>query len=123
MRRKKVSLFAGQEDLKIYAAKGKFDIQAQDNVLDASARLDIKITSSEGKVEINSPKEIVLRAKESALRIDASGVTVITPQKFTAKAGQHLLQLEQVKHRPYRFFQITCVGNVWRDEQHKKVHL
>lgn len=88
--KKKVSLFAGQEDLKIYAAKGKFDIQAQDNVLDASARLDVKITSSEGKVEINSPNEIVLRAKESALRIDASGVTIITPQKFTAKAGQHL---------------------------------
>jgi uncharacterized protein (DUF2345 family) len=33
-------------------------------VLDASARLDVKITSSEGKVEINSPNEIVLRAKE-----------------------------------------------------------
>ncbi|MEQ1162153.1 type VI secretion system Vgr family protein [Acinetobacter calcoaceticus] len=88
--KKKVSLFAGGEDLKIYAAKGKFDLQSQDNVLDVSARLDIKITSSEGKVEIHSPTEIVFKAKDSALKINGDGVTVITPNKFTAKAGQHL---------------------------------
>ncbi len=88
--KKKVSLFAGEEDLKIYAAKGKFDLQSQDNLLDVSARLDVKITSSEGKVEIHSPTEIVFKAKDSALKINGDGVTVITPNKFTAKAGQHL---------------------------------
>lgn len=88
--KKKVSLFAGEEDLKIYAAKGKFDLQSQDNVLDVSARLDVKITSSEGKVEIHSPTEIIFKAKDSALKINGDGVTVITPNKFTAKAGQHL---------------------------------
>lgn len=88
--KKKVSLFAGEEDLKIYAAKGKFDLQSQDNVLDVSARLNVKITSSEGKVEIHSPTEIVFKAKDSALKINGDGVTVITPNKFTAKAGQHL---------------------------------
>lgn len=88
--KKKVSVFAGEEDLKIYAAKGKFDLQSQDNVLDVAARLDIKITSSEGKVEIHSPTEIVFKAKDSALKINGEGVTVITPNKFTAKAGQHL---------------------------------
>ena len=61
-----------------------------DNILEAAARLDIKITSSEGKVEISSPVEIVLKAKNSALRIDGEGVTVITPGKFTSKAGQHI---------------------------------
>ncbi|WP_151715898.1 type VI secretion system Vgr family protein [Acinetobacter sp. TUM15071] len=88
--KKKVSVFAGEEDLKIYAAKGKFDLQSQDNVLDVAARLDVKITSSEGKVEIHSPTEIVFKAKDSALKINGDGVTVITPNKFTAKAGQHL---------------------------------
>lgn len=88
--KKKVSVFAGEEDLKIYAAKGKFDLQSQDNVFDVSARLDVKITSSEGKVEIHSPNEIIFKAKDSALKINGDGVTVITPNKFTAKAGQHL---------------------------------
>lgn len=88
--KKKVSVFAGEDDLKIYAAKGKFDLQSQDNVLDVSARLDVKITSSEGKVEIHSPTEIVFKAKNSALKINGDGVTVITPNKFTAKASQHL---------------------------------
>lgn len=88
--KKKVSVFAGQEDFKIYAAKGKLDLQVQDNTLEAAARLDIKITSSEGKVEIQSPTEIVLKAKDSALKINAEGVTVITPNIFKAKAGQHI---------------------------------
>ncbi|WP_436872185.1 type VI secretion system Vgr family protein [Acinetobacter haemolyticus] len=88
--KKKVSVFAGEEDFKVYAAKGKLDIQAQDNVLEAAARFDVKITSSEGKIEIQSPTEIVLKAKESALRINGDGVTVITPRYFKAKAGQHV---------------------------------
>ncbi|MEB6480695.1 type VI secretion system Vgr family protein [Acinetobacter vivianii] len=88
--KKKVSVFAGQEDFKIYAAKGKLDLQVQDNTLEAAARLDIKITSSEGKVEIQSPTEIVLKAKDSALKINAEGVTVVTPNTFKAKAGQHI---------------------------------
>lgn len=88
--KKKISMFAGQENVQIYAAKGKIDLQAQDHNLEAAARLDVKVTSSEGKIEISSPTEIVLRAKDSALRIDGNGVTVITPKKFTAKAGQHI---------------------------------
>ncbi|MCH7335467.1 type VI secretion system Vgr family protein [Acinetobacter sp. NIPH 2699] len=88
--KKKVSVFAGQEDFKIYAAKGKLDVQVQDNALEAAARFDIKITSSEGRVEIQSPTEIVLKAKESALKINADGVTIITPRYFKAKAGQHV---------------------------------
>ena len=88
--KKKVSLFAGQEDLKLYAAKGKMDIQVQDNTLDVAAKSDITITSSEGKVEINSPTEIVFKAKDSAIRIDGNGVTIITPKEFKAKAGQHI---------------------------------
>ena len=67
-----------------------YSAQAQDNVFEAAARLDVKITSSEGKVEINSPTEIILKAKDSALRIDGNGVTVITPNQFTVKAGQHI---------------------------------
>ena len=121
--RRKSKFICRSRRLKIYAAKGKFDIQAQDNVLDASARLDVKITSSEGKVEINSPNEIVLRAKESALRIDASGVTIITPQNLRLKLVNISLQQEQVKPQPYRFFQIMYAGNVWRDEQRRGVHL
>lgn len=88
--KKKASLFVGEEDLKVYAAKGKMDVQVQDNELSAAARLDIKITSSEGKVEISSPTEIVFRAKESAIRIDGEGVTIITPRIFKSKAGQHI---------------------------------
>lgn len=90
--KKKMSLFAGEDDLKIYAAKGKLELQSQDNSLEVAGRLDVKILSSEGKVEINSPTEIILKAKDSAIRIDGSGVTIITPNKFTSKAGQHIFR-------------------------------
>lgn len=91
--KKKASLFVGQDDLKVYTAKGKMDVQVQDNAMDLSSRLDLTITSSEGKVEINSPNEIVLKAKNSAIKIDSNGVTIITPQKFTAKASQHVFTM------------------------------
>ena len=39
---------------------------------------------------IKDAKEIILKAKDSALRIDGNGVTVITPNQFTVKAGQHI---------------------------------
>lgn len=88
--KKKASFFVGEDDLKVYTAKGKMDVQVQDNTMDLSSRLDLTITSSEGKVEINSPNEIVLKAKNSAIKIDGNGVTIITPQTFTSKASQHI---------------------------------
>ena len=86
----KISLFAAQKGLSAYAAKGKVQIQAQDDAIEAIAKKVIKLISTEDKIEITSPKEIVLTAGGSQLKVNASGVFVTTGGKFESKAGQHI---------------------------------
>ncbi|MBI1452664.1 MULTISPECIES: type VI secretion system Vgr family protein [Acinetobacter] len=85
----KISLFAAQRGLSAYAAKGKLELQAQDDALEAIARKVIKLISTEDKIEITSPKEIVLTAGGSQLKINGSGIFTTTGGKFESKAGQH----------------------------------
>lgn len=86
----KISLFAAQKGFRAFAAKGKVELQAQDDAIEAIARKVIKLISTEDKIEITSPKEIVLTAGGSQLKINASGVFSTTGGKFESKAGQHL---------------------------------
>ncbi|MFW1843056.1 DUF2345 domain-containing protein [Acinetobacter pittii] len=86
----KISLFAAQKGLRAYAAKGKLELQAQDDAIEAIAKKVIKLISTEEKIELTSPKEIVLTAGGSQLKINADGVFSTTGGKFESKAGQHL---------------------------------
>ncbi len=49
----------------------------------------IKLISTEDKIEITSPKEIVLTAGGSQLKINGDGIFTTTGGKFESKAGQH----------------------------------
>ncbi|WP_166169873.1 type VI secretion system Vgr family protein [Acinetobacter sp. SA01] len=85
----KISLFAAQQGFSAYAAKGKVELQAQDDAIEAIARKVIKLISTEDQIEITSPKEIVLTAGGSQLKINAEGIFTTTAGKFESKAGQH----------------------------------
>lgn len=88
----KISLFAAQQGLKAVAAKGKVELQAQDDAIETIARQKIKIISTEDRIEIISPKEIVLTAGGSQLKINGQGVFGVTGGKFECKAGQHIFK-------------------------------
>ena len=85
----RISLFAAQKGFGAIAAKGKIELQAQDDAIEAIARKQIKIISTEDQIEIISPKEIVLTAGGSQLKINRQGVFSTTSGKFECKAGQH----------------------------------
>lgn len=85
----KISLFAAQQGFSAYAAKGKVELQAQDDAIEAIARKVIKLISTEDQIEITSPKEILLTAGGSQLKINAEGIFTTTGGKFESKAGQH----------------------------------
>ena len=86
----KISLFAAQEGARLFAGKGKIEIQAQGDGADLIARKGIQIISTEDTVYITSPKEIVLTGGGSQIKINGSGVFPTTGGKFEVKAGQHL---------------------------------
>ncbi|UUM26250.1 type VI secretion system tip protein VgrG [Acinetobacter colistiniresistens] len=88
----KISLFAAQGGMKQVAAKGKFEIHAQGDGLDILARAGIQIISTEDRIEIISPKEIVFKGDTSELKLNGSGIFPTTGGKFEVKAGQHLFE-------------------------------
>ncbi|CAB3960522.1 MULTISPECIES: type VI secretion system Vgr family protein [Burkholderia] len=65
----KISLFAQNAGIKLFAAKGKVEIQAQSDEMKLSALNDVTITSSNGKVVISAEKEIWIGAGGSYIKI------------------------------------------------------
>ncbi|MCH7312780.1 DUF2345 domain-containing protein, partial [Acinetobacter sp. ANC 3882] len=86
----RISLFAAQNGIKQVAAKGKFEVQAQGDGMDLLAKQGIQIISTEDRIEITSPKEIVITAGGSQIKLNGSGIFPVTGGKFEVKAGQHL---------------------------------
>lgn len=65
----KISLFAQNAGIKLFASKGKVEIQAQSDEMKLSALNDVTITSSNGKVFISAEKEIWIGAGGSYIKI------------------------------------------------------
>ncbi|UQZ87817.1 type VI secretion system tip protein VgrG [Deltaproteobacteria bacterium Smac51] len=89
---RRVSLFALKLGLKIFAGKGKLEIQAQSDDLDIIAKNVFKIISASGKVQFSAAKEILLTAGGSYLKIDKSGVESGTDGQFQSLAATHSLK-------------------------------
>ena len=88
----RISLFAAQNGIKQVAAKGKFEIHAQSDGMDLLSKQGIQIVSTEDRIEIISVKEIVIRGKDSQLKLNGSGIFPTTGGKFEVKAGQHVFE-------------------------------
>ncbi|ENW81802.1 hypothetical protein F909_01486 [Acinetobacter sp. ANC 3929] len=86
----RISLFAAQHGIKQVAAKGKFEVHAQSDGMDLLAKQGIQIISTEDRIEITSPKEIVITAGGSQIKLNGLGIFPTTGGKFEVKAGQHL---------------------------------
>ena len=84
--------FCGSRRTRLYAGKGKVEIQAQGDGADLIARKAVQIISTEDKIEISASKEIVITAGRSQIKINGSGIFPVTGGKFEVKAGQHLFQ-------------------------------
>ena len=88
----KLSLFAAQGGIKAIAAQSKVEIQAQSDALDVFAKLGITISSTDDKVVISSPKEVVITGATSQITLNGSGIFPKTGGKFEVNAGQHVFQ-------------------------------
>ena len=76
--KEKISLFAYNAGIKLFAAKGKVEIQAQSDDLDLIAEKVLRIISTTDRIEIWAKKEIVLGADGSAIVINGAGITDMT---------------------------------------------
>jgi len=88
----KLSLFAAQGGIKAIAAQSKVEIQAQSDALDVFAKLGITISSTDDRIEISSPKEVLITGGSSQIALNNSGIFPKTGGKFEVNAGQHVFQ-------------------------------
>ncbi|WP_057533979.1 type VI secretion system Vgr family protein, partial [Yersinia pseudotuberculosis] len=82
-----ISLFAKTLGIKIFANKGKVDIQAQGDAMALTSLNDMKIISKEDEVYIQASKKITLACGQTALVIEGSGVTIMTPGEVNVKCA------------------------------------
>jgi len=83
----RVSLFARKLGIKIFAGRGKVEIQAQGDEMTLDALKDIRISSSEGKVIISAKKEIILTSGGGYIRIAEGTVECAAPDKIIERGA------------------------------------
>ncbi|MFV7476491.1 type VI secretion system Vgr family protein [Enterobacter pseudoroggenkampii] len=69
-----ISMLARQAGMKLFAAKGKVEIQAQDDALDAIAKKDVTVTSAEGKIEITAATELVVNCGGAYIKLSGGNI-------------------------------------------------
>ncbi|AIY41481.1 VgrG protein [Collimonas arenae] len=74
-----ISLFAQALGIKIFAAKGKVDIQAQSDEMALTALKDLKIVSVDGRLILSSQKEVWIGAGGSYIKITPESIENGTP--------------------------------------------
>ena len=81
-----ISLLAVKAGMKLFAAKGKVEIQAQDDALEAVAKKDISVTSVEGRVEITAAKELVVNCAGAYIRLRGGNIELGCPGNILLKS-------------------------------------
>jgi type VI secretion system secreted protein VgrG len=86
-----VSIFAYQDAMKFFAAKGPVILQSQNNDIEIIADQVLKLISAKKRIEITAAEEILLQARGSYIRINGAGIEHGTPANWVAHAASHAL--------------------------------
>jgi type VI secretion system secreted protein VgrG len=82
-----VSMLARKAGMKLFAAKGKVEIQAQDDGLDAIAKKDVTVTSLEGRVEITAATELVVNCGGAYIKLSGGNIELGAPGNILLKCA------------------------------------
>jgi type VI secretion system secreted protein VgrG len=82
-----ISFVAGR-GIRLFAAKGKVEIQAQGDAMALAALRDLTISSTDGRIVINSAKEVWIGAGGSYIQINGSGIVNGTPGYIHEKTAE-----------------------------------
>jgi type VI secretion system secreted protein VgrG len=81
-----VSLFAKNKGMKLFANRGKVDIQAQNDALSVLAGKNIDIASVEGKVQITAQDELLLNCGNAYIRMKGGNIELGCPNNILLKS-------------------------------------
>lgn len=95
----KVSIFAHKAGIKLFAGRGKVEIQAQSDALDLAAEQELRVFSTKERVHVSAPNEILLTAGGSYILIKGDGVEIGTNGKTTVKTSS--FEIKGPGSKPY----------------------
>ncbi|WP_308418890.1 type VI secretion system Vgr family protein [Iodobacter violaceini] len=91
--RQNISLFvAGVKDkvaLKLIAAKGKIQLQAQSDDIEITGDKDLKVTACKGLLSISAKDEILVTAGGGYIRLKGGDIEIHCPGTVTVKGANH----------------------------------
>ena len=86
------SVFARRLGIKLIAAAGKVQIQAQQDQMELTAFADLQLTSSDGRIVLNAKKELLLMCGGAGIRIKDGIVEQLAPARIVLKSPQLIYQ-------------------------------
>jgi type VI secretion system secreted protein VgrG len=85
----KISLFVQNAGMKLFAAKGKVEIQAQSDNIELVAQKTVRVLSATEKIEAAAKQEILLTSGGAYIRIKDGNIEIHAPGKIDIKGSQH----------------------------------
>jgi type VI secretion system secreted protein VgrG len=85
----KLSLFTLNAGMKLFAAKGKVEIQAHSGDIELTAQKAFKVLSATENIEAAAKQEILLTSGGAYLRIKGGNIEIHAPGKIDIKGSQH----------------------------------
>ena len=85
----KISLFVQNAGMKLFAAKGKVEIQAQNDNLEITAQKTLKLLSATERIDAAAKQEILLTSGGAYVRISGGNIEIHAPGKIDIKGSQH----------------------------------
>ncbi|KLU22963.1 hypothetical protein EOS_27955 [Caballeronia mineralivorans PML1(12)] len=85
----KLSLFVQNAGMKLFAAKGKVEIQAHSDNIELTAQKTITLLSATERIEAAAKQEILLTSGGAYIRIKDGNIEIHAPGKIDIKGAQH----------------------------------
>lgn len=85
----KISLFVQNAGMKLFAAKGKVEIQAHSDNIELIAHKTVKVLSATEKIEVAAQQEILLTSGGAYIRIKDGNIEIHAPGRVDVKGASH----------------------------------
>ncbi|MBU9215099.1 type VI secretion system tip protein VgrG [Burkholderia gladioli] len=85
----RISLFVQNAGMKLFAGKGKVEIQAHADNVELTARKTVKVLAATETIEVAAEREILLTSGGAYIRLAGGNIEIHAPGKIDVKGGTH----------------------------------
>jgi type VI secretion system secreted protein VgrG len=85
----RISLFVQNAGMKLFAAKGKVEIQAHSDNIELTAQKTLRLLSATEKIEAAANREILLTSGGAYIRLSGGNIEIHAPGNIDIKGSQH----------------------------------